>query len=85
MVSSNVNTSTDRCTCPMSLRQARQHSIACDERLVPNGTAPSATKRCASCGKDLGPGPFAEGEPYACSLRCFYALHPTRVGGELHA
>jgi len=35
-------------------------------------------KACAVCGKDLGPGPFAESAPYACSLRCFYVLHPDR-------
>jgi hypothetical protein len=43
----------------------------------PNGSAPSSSKACAVCGKDLGPGPFAEGEPYTCSLTCFYLLHPS--------
>jgi hypothetical protein len=75
------------CTCPMSLRARGEHSVACGGAWVPNGTAPRPLKTCAVCGADLGPGPFAD-EPYACSLKCFYALHPTppsRRDGAAHA
>jgi hypothetical protein len=35
---------------------------------------------CAVCEKDLGPGPFADSPaPLACSLVCFYKLHPGRA------
>jgi hypothetical protein len=32
MASTNIDTGSERCTCPMSLRETGQHSVACAVR-----------------------------------------------------